>query len=86
MATQISPHQALAGQTVPDAYRNRVFHDMPALANLLDQLDAGSTPNFLDVMAGISEMVAFYTNPDLLESVEYKRFCEMSGKYCRFCS
>lgn len=85
MSTIQEPHTRCTGQTVSDEYRRWVFSHIPALGRLLDKLDAGSTPNFLDIMAGLSEMVAFYTECDSLESEEYKRFSEMSGKYCRFC-
>ena len=85
MSTIKEPHVSCNGQTVSDEYRRRVFEHMPAVGRLLDQLDAGSTPTFLDIMAAISESVAFYTECDSLEGVEYKRFSEMSEKYCRFC-
>jgi len=79
------PHIRCKGKSPDDEYRSRVFHDTPALGRLLDSLDAGTTPTFLDIMTAISEMVAFHTNPDLLESDESVRFPEMSQKNCRFC-
>ena len=79
------PHVACKGQTTPEEYRRWVFSHMPAVGSLLDKLDAGGELNFLDVMAGISEIVAFYTEGDSLESEESVRFSVMSGKYCRFC-
>ena len=66
-------------------YRRGVFSHTPALGRLLDALDAGSTPTFLDIMAAISEMVAFHTECDTLESEQCLRFSGMSVKYCRFC-
>lgn len=56
-----------------------------AMASLFEKLAAGEHPDFLAVMAAISEMVAFWTdcdsNPvDLPEN----NFC-MSEKKCRFC-
>ena len=85
MSTIQEPQVSCNGQTVSDEYRRWVFEHMPAVGLLLDQLDAGSTPNFLDVMSAISESVALYTEGDSLESVESLRFFVMSGKYCRFC-
>lgn len=79
------PHVLSEVQTVSDEYRRGVFEHMPAVGRLLDFLDAGTTPTFLDIMAAISEMVAFHTECDSLESEQCLRFSEMSGKYCRFC-
>ena len=72
-------------QSALDEYKTMVFLHMPALWRLLDLLDAGREFNFLDIMAAISEMVAFYTEHDSLEGVESLRFSEMSGNNCRFC-
>jgi len=72
-------------QTVSDEYRRWVFSHMPALGRLLDQLDAGNTPTFLDIMSAISESVAFYTDCDSLEGEDSLRFSEMSGNKCLFC-
>lgn len=79
------PHVPCKGQQVSNEYRRGVFSHTPALGRLLDNLDAGITPTFLDVIAAISEMVAFQTECDPLESEQCLRFSEMSGKYCRFC-
>jgi len=83
--TECATHAGCTGQTVSDEYRREVFLHMPALGRLSDLLDAGTTPTFLDIMAAISEMVAFYTEHDYLESEECVRFSEMSGNNCRFC-
>lgn len=80
------PQRGCKQQTACDEYRKWVFSQMPAVGRLLDQLDARESPTFLDIMAAISEMVAFTTEGDSLESVESLRFSVMSGKYCRFCS
>ena len=37
---------------------------LPELDALFGNLEAGQTPNFLEMMSAISEMVAFYTNCD----------------------
>lgn len=66
-------------------YRRWVFQHMPALGRLLDNLDAGNTPNFLDIMAAISESVAFYTEGDSFPVDPQEENILMSGKYCRFC-
>jgi len=79
------PHITCKGQTVSDEYRRWVFEHMPHVGSFLDLLDAGVTPTFLDIMAAISEIVAFTTECDSLDSVESLRFSEMSGNYCRFC-
>ena len=83
--TKCATHAGCAGQTASDEYRRGVFLHMPALGRLLDLLDAGSSPTFLDIMAAISQMVAFKVECDYLESEECLRFFNMSGKICRFC-
>lgn len=85
MYTVKAQSRPASGQTVSDEYRSYVYSRIPALGRLLDALDAGTTPNFLDVMAALSDLVAFYTECDTLESGESVRFCEMSGKKCLFC-
>lgn len=79
-------HTAQAGRSVSDKSYDTLRAEIPALDNLFRILGHGGTPNFLDIMRAISEMVAFYTDPDLLESQESMRFFEMSGNFCRFCS
>lgn len=86
MSTIQEPHVRCKDKTVSDEYRRWVKSRMPQMASLLDKLDAGVTPNFLDILAAISNIVAFTTEGDSLEDVESIRFFTMSVKYCRFCS
>lgn len=79
------PQMSCTGQSVSDEYRRWVFSVMPAMGRLLDQLDAGATPTFLDVWAGLSESVAFYTECDLKDEDLREKNISMSGKICRFC-
>ena len=83
--TKRATHARCEGRSALDEYRRGVFSKAPALGSLLDNLDAGSTPTFLDILAAISEMVAFYTECDYLESEECVRFFNMSGKKCQNC-
>lgn len=85
MNTIQEPHVRCKDKTVSIEYRSWVFEHMPEVGRLLDALDAGSTPNFLDIMAALSELVAFYTEGDLNQGCESTTFSEMSGKRCRFC-
>jgi len=78
-------HSTVKAQSELEAYRRYVQSRMPALAHLLDALDEGGEFNFLDVMAAISQIVAFTTECDQIESDECLRFSEMSGNKCRFC-
>lgn len=80
------PHCPLAGQTVSDEYRRKVKSRMPRMAALLDLLDAGTAPNFLDIMGGLSDLVAFYTECDPITDAGVDKKYFMSGKFCRFCS
>lgn len=73
------------GRTVSDEYRRQVKCAMPRTAALLDKLDAGTAPNFLDIMAGISDLVAFYTECDSISDDIGEKNILMSGKLCRFC-
>jgi len=72
-------------KTELDEYRRVVQSRMPAVAHLLDALDAGGEFNFLDIMAALSQIVAFHTECDQIESAESLRFPEMSQNKCRFC-
>jgi len=82
----ISTQQGSAtGRSVSDEYRRWVFSHMPALGRLLDNLDAGNTPTFLDIMTAISEMVALYTECDSFSVGPLEKNIIMSLKYCRFC-
>jgi len=60
--------------------------DLPRTAKLLENLERGMTPNFLDIMASISEFVAFYTEYDTDAEYELDALLKMSGKKCRNCS
>jgi len=59
---------------------------MPQMTRLFEILDAGVTPNFLDIMSAMSEMVAFYTDHDQNSAAEKILREKMSQKKCRFCS
>jgi len=86
MTTIQEPHIRCKGQTVSDEYRRWVFEHMPHVGSLLDNLDAGVTPTFLDIMAAISEIVAFTTEGDHNLADSCKEEFLMSGNICRFSS
>lgn len=78
-------HPAQDGFVLDGRYYETPPEHLRAMTSLFEKLSAGEHPDFLDVMAAISEMVAFWTdcdsNPvDLPEN----NFC-MSEKKCRFC-
>ena len=56
-----------------------------ALRSLLEKMESGEHPDFLDVMAGLSELVAFYTKCDSNPDEEQTEEFFMSQKKCRFC-
>lgn len=60
--------------------------NMPHLDALFTNLGRGVTPNFLDFMSGVSEMVAFHTDCDQSGEVEGLPAQNMSRIKCRFCS
>lgn len=53
---------------------------------LFAKLASGEHPDFLTVMAGISDMVAFYTDHDTNHSQLTAGQEKESGNNCRFCS
>lgn len=63
-----------------------LISEMPEMDRLFTALAAGSTPDFLDIMRALSEMVAFYTDSDLTAADSNVAGSEMSQKKCRFCS
>lgn len=74
------------GRTLCGQGQNTSKSDMPQMAALLDNLDRGITPNFLDFLSAISEMVAFYTECDQIDKVRKLTDQKMSVKKCLFCS
>lgn len=74
------------GKSRDDRYFETLSAQMEQTDALFAKLSSGEHPNFLAVMAGISEMVAFYTNHDT-NPVELSDSCKKeSQKNCRFCS
>lgn len=47
-----------------DDFRKFLLTHAPALAQLLDALDAGVQPDFLTIMAALSESVEYFTTRD----------------------
>ncbi len=86
MADKQERGAAVCGQTAGDEYYETLAKQMPAVTRLFTALDAGRAPNFLDVMAAISEMVAFYTDHDVNDAADKILEEKMSGIKCRFCS
>lgn len=74
------------GKSRDDGYFETLSAQMEQTDALFAKLSSGEHPNFLAVMAGISEMVAFYTDHDInVEGPSSDREKE-SQKNCRFCS
>lgn len=69
-----------------EAYLNTLAEQMPQTDRLFEMLGAGVTPNFLDIMSSISEIVAFDTDPDQISEDLDLLEENMSQKKCRFCS
>lgn len=65
-----------------ESYRTKY----PALDALWVALSEGYTPNFLDIMAAISECVDFEAEPDADLPPELCKIFDMSGIKCRNCS
>ena len=86
MSTIQDPQMACKGKNVSDEDRRWVFSRMPQMGALLDKLDAGETPNFLDILTAISNLVAFATECDPNPNQLQEKNISMSGNNCRFCS
>ena len=69
-----------------DEYLNTLSERLPQMRKLFEILGSGVTPDFLDIMRAISEMVAFYTDCDQISDFEEDGRKIMSQKKCRFCS
>lgn len=74
------------GRTRDEAHLDTLRRKMPEMDKLFTALDAGVTPNFLDIIAAIGEMVAFYTDHDQISEDLEDLQKKMSQKNCRFCS
>lgn len=72
-------------ENVSDEFRELVFEHMPAMGHLLDNLDAGVTPNWLDVLLAVSQSVDYYT----VGAQEQCRLLPAAergpGQYCSSC-
>lgn len=79
-------HTRQDGRSASDKGFDTLPKQMPALNHVFEILAQGYTPNFLDVLGGISEMVAFYTDHDQKVVDSDVGFCKMSQNKCRFCS
>ncbi len=86
MSTNQAQEARCAGRTASDAAFDTLKSQMPELSRLFANLDAGSTPNILDMIAAISEMVAFYTESDQIPEADTPLDQKRSIKKCRFCS
>jgi len=76
----------VCGRSRDEAHLDTLRRNMPEMDKLFTALDAGVTPNFLDIIAAISEMVAFYTESDQISEADKLLEEKMSQKNCRFCS
>ena len=80
------PRSPRTGRSPCDEYLSTLKSNLPNLGRVFDQLDHGTPPNFLDFMAAISELVAFYTECDQNSGPDIEKIFAMSVKNCRFCS
>lgn len=68
-------------------HTNTTLSEQPeALSALFEKLSAGQTPDFLEMMSAISDLVAFSTDTDSISEDLSAEQQKRSGKKCRFCS
>lgn len=75
---------AQAGLTQPHLMSDTPFERLPNLDALFTSLTHGKTPNFLDMMSAISEMVDFLTVCDTNSGPCLDCGKNVSQKICRF--
>lgn len=68
-----------------DDFRHFVLTHAPALAQLLDVLDAGLTPDWLQVLAAISQGVEYLTDDNTQACRETGPGEMPQDSYCRSC-
>ena len=76
----------VCGLNRDEAYLNTLAEQMPETNRVFGILAAGRTPNFLDMMKVLSEIVAFDTDSDQNEELLDFAGENMSQNKCRFCS
>jgi allophanate hydrolase subunit 1 len=74
-----------AAKSPVDETHSTLKSHLPEMTALFAALDAGYTPNFLDIMKAISEMVVFYTECDQIDVALEILQKKESQKNCRFC-
>ena len=86
MSTYLKHEARQEARTPSDATLDTLKSRLPQMSALFRDLDAGYTPNFLDMMKALSEMVAFYTECDQIAEADAPLGERMSQNKCRFCS
>lgn len=76
---------AQAGQTGAAEYHNTPPGQTDALGSLFKKMSRGEMPNFLELMAAISDLVAFSVECDSNPTTPPTGPKNMSQKKCRFC-
>lgn len=79
------PQLSCEGKTIPIEYRRWVFEHMPAVGRLLDELDAGIIPEWLEVMTALSQCVEYLTTSDSFPDSQHSAGNTSSARYCPFC-
>lgn len=70
----------------PDSARlDQLMSCCPEVVHMLARIDQGYTPNVVEMMSILSEVVAFSTEDDINTRQPSAEPCFMSQKKCRFC-
>ncbi len=67
------------------SFRRLVKTNAPALAQLLDDLDAGITPGWMEIWTAISQGVDYLTAEDSLTGCQLEPGERPPGTYCLTC-
>jgi len=73
------------GRQGPEDRYEALIEEMPALNRLFEIMSLGENPAPLDVFYGLSQMVAFYTDPDLNPYDQVCDLLKISGNRCISC-
>lgn len=86
MADIHTHNAALQAKSPSDWYFDTLSERLPQMRRLFENLAAGATPNFLDMIAVLSEMSDYMTDYDQNgEPVDFDEEIRSQNK-CRFCS
>lgn len=84
-STPVAGQPSQDAKTQDDGYFDTLGEQMPQMQALFEKLASQEHPDFMAVWQAISEMVAFYTDPEPISGDPAGSFKNESENKCRFC-